>query len=46
MLFNRDQEVVKDSLNQIMREGEGGQSGLDSNQVFSKLDIRRKHENE
>ena len=29
VVFNRDQGAVKNSLNQIMKEGEGGQSGLD-----------------
>ena len=31
VVFNQDQGAVKDSLNQIMKEGEGGQSGLGRN---------------
>ena len=46
MIFNRDQGVVKDSLNWIMKEDEGGQLGSESSQGFSKPDIERKHENE
>ena len=45
MIFNRDQGAVKDSLNQIMKEGEGGQSGSERNLGFSKRDIRRKQKN-
>ena len=31
VVFNRDQGAVKDSLNQIMKEDERGQSGLEGN---------------
>jgi len=46
MIFNWDQGAVEDSLNQIMKEYEGGQSGLEGNYRSFKPDIRRKHKNE
>ena len=45
VVFNRDQGEVKDSLKQMMKEGEGGQSRSERNKGLSKPDIRIKHKN-